>query len=135
MASCRSLEVLQRLPSYLRAVRAQERARIAGRQSEYPRGCRGPSSDDEAGAEIAKGASPVGCRPLRIAAAPVSQAMVRPWCFSGKLRYRFPVAAVMALSTAGAATAMVGSPTPPQKPAEGITIVSTFGIWAMRIMS
>jgi hypothetical protein len=34
-----------------------------------------------------------------------------------------------------AATQIVGSPTPPQKPPDGISIVSTFGIWAMRIMS
>ena len=46
---------------------------------------------------------------------------------------RLPVAAAMALSTAGAATAIVGSPTPPQKPPEGMTIVSTFGISSMRM--
>ena len=46
---------------------------------------------------------------------------------------RLPVAAKIALSTAGAATQMVGSPTPPQKPPVGMTIVSTFGISAMRI--
>ena len=39
----------------------------------------------------------------------------------------------MALRTAGAATQMVGSPTPPQKPPDGMMIVSTFGICAMRI--
>jgi hypothetical protein len=45
---------------------------------------------------------------------------------------RLPVAAKMALSTAGAATAMVGSPTPPQKPPDGMTMVSTLrGIWAI----
>jgi hypothetical protein len=37
------------------------------------------------------------------------------------------------LSTAGDATVFVGSPTPPQKPPLGITIVSTFGISPMRI--
>ena len=41
---------------------------------------------------------------------------------SGNVRMRLPVAAKIALSTAGAATAIVGSPTPPQKPPEGITI-------------
>ena len=46
---------------------------------------------------------------------------------------RWPVAAKIALSTAGAATAIVGSPTPPQKPPEGITMVSTLGMSAMRI--
>ena len=35
--------------------------------------------------------------------------------FSGRLRTGLPVAAWMALSTAGATTQMVGSPTPPQK--------------------
>jgi hypothetical protein len=35
--------------------------------------------------------------------------------FSGKLRTGLPVAAKIALSTAGATTQMVGSPTPPQK--------------------
>ncbi len=35
--------------------------------------------------------------------------------FSGRLRTGRPVAAWMALSTAGAVTQMVGSPTPPQK--------------------
>jgi hypothetical protein len=34
---------------------------------------------------------------------------------SGRLRIGLPVAAKMALSTAGATTQMVGSPTPPQK--------------------
>ena len=35
--------------------------------------------------------------------------------FSGRLRTGLPVAAWMALSTAGVTTQMVGSPTPPQK--------------------
>jgi hypothetical protein len=35
--------------------------------------------------------------------------------FSGSCRTGLPVAAWMALSTAGATTQMVGSPTPPQK--------------------
>ncbi len=46
---------------------------------------------------------------------------------------RLPVAAKMALSTAGAATKIVGSPTPPQKPPDGMMIDSTFGISLMRI--
>ena len=52
-------------------------------------------------------------------------------CFSGSSRMRCPVAAKIAFSTAGAATAMVGSPTPPQKPPEGITMVSTLGMCRM----
>ena len=39
------------------------------------------------------------------------------WFFSGNERMRLPVAAKKALSTAGAATQMVGSPTPPQNAA------------------
>jgi hypothetical protein len=35
--------------------------------------------------------------------------------FSGRVRTGFPIAAWMALSTAGATTQIVGSPTPPQK--------------------
>src|SRR5215831_17022078 len=57
------------------------------------------------------------------------------WFFSGTERMRLPVAAKNALSTAGAATKIVGSPTPPQNPPDGIRIVSTFGICAMRITS
>ncbi len=60
---------------------------------------------------------------------------VMPWFFSGTVRRRFPVAAKNALRTAGAATQIVGSPTPPQKPPDGMMIVSTFGIWAIRIES
>ena len=52
---------------------------------------------------------------------------------SGKERTRLPVAAKIAFSTAGPATAIVGSPTPPQKPPDGAMIVSTFGMSAMRI--
>ena len=48
--------------------------------------------------------------------------------FSGTLRTRLPVAAKMAFSTAGAATAMVGSPMPPQKPPEGMMMTSTAGM-------
>ncbi len=55
------------------------------------------------------------------------------WFFSGNVRMRLPVAAKYALRTAGAATQIVGSPTPPQKPPDGMRIVSTFGICAIRI--
>jgi hypothetical protein len=58
-----------------------------------------------------------------------------PWFFSGKVRMRLPVAAAYAFSTAGAATQIVGSPTPPQNPPEGMMIASTFGICAIRIES
>ena len=56
------------------------------------------------------------------------QARRRSAALSGKRRMRLPVAAKIALSTAGAATAIVGSPMPPQKPPEGMMITSTFGI-------
>jgi len=52
--------------------------------------------------------------------------------FSGRLRTGFPVAAKIALSTAGVTTQMVGSPTPPQKSYVGTITVSTFGISASR---
>src|SRR5262245_54908557 len=53
---------------------------------------------------------------------------------SGNERTRLPVAANTALRTAGAATLMVGSPTPPQKPPDGITMASTLGKSSMRII-
>src|SRR5262245_9378737 len=60
------------------------------------------------------------------------------WFFRGNERMRLPVALKYALSTAGAATQIVGSPMPPQgslPPArpDCRTIDSTFGISAMRI--
>jgi len=58
-----------------------------------------------------------------------------PWFFSGNVRIRLPVAAKNALRTAGAATQIVGSPTPPQNPPDGMMIDSTFGICAIRIES
>ena len=45
------------------------------------------------------------------------------------------VAAALLASTAGAATQIVGSPTPPQNPPDGMMIDSTFGICAIRIES
>src|SRR4029453_1020377 len=50
------------------------------------------------------------------------------WFFRGNVRIRLPVAAKYAFRTAGAATQIVGSPTPPQKPPDGMMIVSTFEI-------
>src|SRR5262249_8712914 len=70
------------------------------------------------------------------AAAPhVSHALWMLWFFSGNERMRWPVALKNALSTAGAATQIVGSPTPPQGslPPDGMRIDSTLGISAMRI--
>src|SRR5262245_61389581 len=61
--------------------------------------------------------------------------IVRPWFLSGNVRMRLPVAAKYALSTAGAATQIVSSPTPPQNPPDGMTIDSTLGICAMRMES
>jgi hypothetical protein len=57
---------------------------------------------------------------------------LRSWCRSGNVRMRWPVAAKIAFSTAGPATAIVGSPTPPQNPPDGTIIVSTFGMSAIR---
>ena len=67
------------------------------------------------------------------AAAPYRHANAMLWFLSGIERMRLPVAAKNALSTAGAATKIVGSPTPPQNPPDGITIDSTRGISLMRI--
>ena len=61
------------------------------------------------------------------------QVALRSWFISGNLRIRLPIAAKIALSTAGAATAIVGSPTPPQKSPVGTTTTSTLGISSMRI--
>jgi len=60
-------------------------------------------------------------------------AALRSTFFNGIWRTRLPVAAKIALSTAGAATAMVGSPMPPQKPPEGMTMASTSGISSISI--
>ncbi len=63
------------------------------------------------------------------------QAADRSWFFSGRVRMRLPVAANSAFSTAGEATAIVGSPTPPQNPPEAAIWVSTFGMSSMRSTS
>src|SRR5213594_2027327 len=57
--------------------------------------------------------------------------IVMPWFFNGNVRMRLPVARNIALRTAGAATQIVGSPTPPQNPPDPMTIDSTFGICAI----
>ena len=69
----------------------------------------------------------------RLGAAPCRQAFLKSWFITGSVRMRLPVAAKMALSTAGAATAIVGSPTPPQKSPDGTITASTFGISSMRM--
>src|SRR6266481_6172669 len=63
---------------------------------------------------------------------PQAHAVLMPSCINGIERSRLPVAAKIALSTAGAATDTVGSPTPPQKPPEGMTMTSTLGISRIR---
>src|SRR5438046_353569 len=55
--------------------------------------------------------------------------------FSGRLRIGLPVAAKMPFITAGAATQIVGSPTPPQKSWVGTISVSTLGNSARRMIS
>src|SRR3984893_10753271 len=59
-------------------------------------------------------------------------AVLMPSCISGTERSRRPGAAKTALSTAGAATDTVGSPTPPQKPPDGMMTTSTGGISRIR---
>jgi len=62
------------------------------------------------------------------------QANVSPWFFKGSERTRLPVAAKIALQTAGAIDAWPGSPTPPQNPPEGASTTSTLGISRSRII-
>jgi len=62
------------------------------------------------------------------------QANVSPWFFKGSERTRLPVAAKIALHTAGAIDAWPGSPTPPQNPPEGASTTSTLGISRRRII-
>jgi len=62
------------------------------------------------------------------------QANVSPWFFKGSERTRLPVAAKIALQTAGAIDAWPGSPTPPQNPPEGASTTSILGISRRRII-
>src|SRR5262245_1159545 len=55
-------------------------------------------------------------RPVGAAACRLRQAICSLWFLSGKDRMRVPVALAYAFNTAGAATQMVGSPTPPHGP-------------------
>ncbi len=71
----------------------------------------------------------IACR----STAQTRQADFRSWFINGSERMRLPVAAKIALSTAGAATEIVGSPTPPQKSPVGMMTTSTFGISSIRI--
>src|SRR5438270_628457 len=59
-------------------------------------------------------------------------ALCKAWFFSGSARMRLPVAAKIALQSAGATSAGGGSPTPPQNPPLGMIMVSTFGASARR---
>jgi alkanesulfonate monooxygenase SsuD/methylene tetrahydromethanopterin reductase-like flavin-dependent oxidoreductase (luciferase family) len=86
----------------------------------------GPAGDDLDGSEGEEAAA------LYAAAVHASRML---WFFSGNDRTRCPVAAKIALSTAGAATKIVGSPTPPQNPPDGMMMHSTFGIALIRIES
>src|SRR3954462_8579700 len=63
----------------------------------------------------------------------VSQAKVMFWSRNGTERIRLPVAAKYALSPAGAATPMVGSPTPPQNPPLGTITDSPSAISLTRL--
>jgi len=60
---------------------------------------------------------------------------VKPWFLSGKLRYRLPVAAVMALKHRGRRHANGRLADAAPDPAGGHDDRSTFGIWASRIIS
>jgi len=62
------------------------------------------------------------------------QAKVSPWFLRGSERIRLPVAAKIALHTAGAIDAWPGSPTPPQNPPDGASTTSTLGISRRRII-
>src|SRR2546422_10182106 len=88
------------------------------------------------GSADATAAAAIEARPIAAARGlPIVYTSVMPWFFSGTVRMRLPVAAKNALRTAGAATQIVGSPTPPQNPPDGMMIDSTFGICAIRIES
>src|SRR3981081_3281452 len=90
-----------------RPAAARRAARAAPREeSSAPRGAPGFACSAAAGS----------------AAALVDHANEMSWFFSGTERMRLPVAAKI-----------VGSPTPPQNPPDGMMIDSTFGISAMRI--
>src|SRR6516162_4926625 len=62
-------------------------------------------------------------------------ARFRSWPFSGSERTRLPVAAKIALHSAGARGGTAGSPPPPQNPPLATTAVSTTGMPARRSIS
>jgi len=64
-----------------------------------------------------------------------ARAQPRSLFFTGSTRMRLPVAAKIALHSAGATGGTGGSPTPPQKPPLGTITVSTGGASAMRSIS
>lgn len=139
----RSITVAARVPA-----RNSCRARaMAARSSPASRGT-GETTRAEAGWQPEHAAAPGGgssaAQAVAVVAAKASAAAsalrIRytiwiPWFLRGNVRMRRPVALKYAFSTAGAATQIVGSPTPPQNPPDGITMHSTFGIWAIRIES
>ena len=63
-----------------------------------------------------------------------ARAKLSPWFFKGRERMRLPVAAAMALTSAGASGACAGSPTPPQKPPVQAMTDCTLGISLSRII-
>src|SRR5215831_9532418 len=79
-----------------------------------------------------KNGGPSAAVPVTEGLAPRGHAVLMPSFINGIERMRRPVAAKIALSTAGAATDTVGSPTPPQKPPDGTRTTSTGGISRMR---
>jgi len=88
------------------------------------------------GSAAAPPAAAIEASPIAAARMPRTDYTIwMPWFFSGNVRMRLPVAAANAFSTAGAATQIVGSPTPPQNPPDGMMIASTFGICEIRIES
>src|SRR5687768_11405650 len=102
----------------------------------HPEHATAPAGGSAAATAAATKAAAIEASPIAAATAfDITYTSVMPWCLRGTVRMRLPVAAKKALRTAGAATQMVGSPTPPQNPPDGMTIDSTFGICLMRIES
>jgi len=126
--SCMALTIAARSSPASRRTGDVTRAE-AGWQPEHAAAPAGGSADATTAAAIET--SPIAAaRVLRIA-----YTIWMLWFFSGNVRMRLPVAAKNAFRTAGAATQIVGSPTPPQNPPDGMMIDSTFGICAIRIES
>ena len=117
--------------------RRQRTIRLFGMslKSRWPARHTGPSVKISPPAMRSMGASGAtrSCRPgSRTSRGAISMPYTSLTFFSGRLRTGLPVAAKIALRTAGVTTQMVGSPTPPQKSLVGTITVSTFGISASR---